>query len=183
VTFATLPPNRRDAINAIRRARGEPVPFVDPVGRLPTLDEIVGPNADLRASEVVAAETIAGEAVVGFRSPVLGDLRGMQVARETPEYAGVLAELQRVGVGEAKGAPDRSMVADAMFADVNGARPPLISADAGVVVALAENFATPPIAVPAAPTLPARLAALRPLIPGGTFTVTINGRSLNVVFQ
>ena len=71
--------------------------------------------------------------------------------------------------------------ADVTFATLPPARQAAINAvrtDAGIVVTLAEHYATPRIVVPAAPPLAARLSASRPrFVPGGSFRVTINGRS------
>ncbi len=184
--FAQLTPNRQDAINALRRARGLGA-YADPAaGTRPTLDHVVGPGADLRTTGTPAAEAVVGEPALG-RSPVLDDLRGVGTPNTHPDYDAVLADLRTAGVGAAKGAPDRTVVADALLAErAPGVTPRLVSADQDIVLALARHFGEPtPFTLSTAPGAPAHWAQLLAdtVYGGGTFTVRIRGHLMQVLYR
>lgn len=184
--FASLTPNRQDAINALRRARGLGA-YADPAGGArPTLEHIAGPGADLRTARTAAAEAAIGEPTLG-RSPVLDDLRGVGAPEAHPDYDAVLGDLRTAGVGAAKGAPDRTVVADALLAErAAGVVPRLISADQDIVLALARRFGDPtPFTLSTAPGAPAHWAQLLadPLYGSGTFTVRIRGHPMQVLYR
>jgi hypothetical protein len=184
--FASLTPNRRDAINALRTSRGLGA-YADPGGGAhPSMEHIVGPGADLRASPTSAAEVVIGEPTLG-RSPVLDDLRGVGTPTTHPDYDAVLGDLQRAGVGAAKGAPDRTVVADALFSHPGGGTTPrLVTADQDIVLALAQHFGHPSPLVPrtgrGAPAQWAQLLA-DPVFGTGRFTVRIQGHLLEILFR
>jgi len=181
--FAGLTPNLQEAVNAVRSLRGLG-PYSDPpAGTVADLDYIVGPGADLRTSVGAGAEIAHGAGGSGT-SPVLGDLTGVTTARTHPDYAAVVAELERTAVGGAKGAVDRSVVADVMFAETEaGLVPTMVSGDQDVVVRLARNFAVNPGPFTPAPGSASNWAQLATTYPGGRFTIDILGHRLQVVFR
>ncbi|WP_438001722.1 DUF4157 domain-containing protein [Sorangium sp. So ce185] len=182
ITFASLPPNRQDALNALREARGLGAYVDPPTGTLPTFEYIVGPGADLRAGVVVSGETLEGVAAVG-PSPVLPRLRGIDVARSHTDYPLVIADLRSMKVGAEKGARDRAVVADAMFADLaGGGTRRLITTDQDIAVALAQHFATPVRFAPTGPKATWWPQLVRDF-PSGRFTITIRGHSLEILFR
>jgi hypothetical protein len=180
--FAALTPNRRDAINAVRTSRGLGA-YADPAGGArPSVEHIVGTGADLRASQTSAAEIAIGEPTFG-PSPVLGDLRGLGTPGTHADYDAVLGDLARANVGAAKGAADRTVVADALLS--GGATPRLVTADQDIVLALAMHFGHPAPFVPGPGHLGGRWAQLlaHPVFGSGRFTVRIHGHLLEILFR
>ena len=101
----------------------------------------------------------------------------LDVIRDSVAYKKVLAELESIKLGGAKGAADRALVADAFFAKTEaGVAPKLITADQNIVKKLA-GVATPKIDVNAVGGYPGLLTKY------GTsgFNVTIEGRTLTII--
>lgn len=181
IPFSSLDQNRKDAINAIRAELGLG-PYVDPVGGArPTLEHIVGPNADLRTTVVVAGEVVQGEATTGT-SPVLGKLGAVDPVRSNPDYPKVLDELKAKDVGGKKGAADRAIVGDSILAATDaGVVPKLVTTDQDIVTALAKNFGSPKTFAP----VPGKVSTwdqLNTHYPSGRFTVDILGHKLEIIF-
>ncbi len=176
-----LPEHRQEAINALRKREGLGE-YVDPLdGKTPTLKDIVGDKADLRANDTIASETVVGEPKVG-KSPVLDDLRSVGDARKHADYEKVYDDLKAADVGEDKGARDRTVVADALLAPrAPGIVPTLVVVDRPVVIALAKNFAPPPRVV----TTTKKLAwgELNAHYPKGEFVIDVHGHQLRIVFK
>jgi hypothetical protein len=173
-TFGALDPNYQQAVNAIRAQRGlpplgasEPAPM--------TLDRIVGPGADLRATQVSGAEALAA----ATPSQVLPQMRGVQPNRAAPDYGMVIQRLRDADVGGPTGAMDRSIIADTLFAASTGT-PTFVSVDKRIVVRIASAFGQPPLVVPPGMT---NMAALAAAYRTGVFTANIEGHLLNVRFR
>lgn len=182
--FADLPDTRQNAINAVRQARGLG-PYVDPPpGTRPTIEAVVGPGADLRTTQLAGAEAMVNETGTS-KSPTLATMKGTATNRSHPDYALVIEELKNASIGTNKGAVDRSLIADAMFAEnAAGSPPKLVTADEAVCVGLARKFATSPRTF--SPTSPAGGRYWEQLIarfPEGHFTVEIHRHKLEVYFQ
>jgi hypothetical protein len=184
--FANLEENLRNVINAIRRERGLGA-YADPAGGArPTLEHIVGPGADLRASRTVAAETVAGEARLGH-SPVLDAVGDIGTPNAHPDYDAVITDLRTANVGAPKGAKDRTVVADALLADhPPGVVPTLVSADEDIVLALATRFGQPtpftPLAGHGGLSNWNQLLA-HPMYGSGRFTVSIHNHPMVVLYR
>ena len=179
--FANLTPNRQEAINAMRSTRGLG-PYVDPPTGVPSLDHIVGPNADLRSPLAVSTEAVSGEARLGV-SPVLDDLTSINVARSHADYDKVLQELTDKTIGGSKGALDRSVVADSMFAETQaGIIPRLVTTDRDVLIRLADNFAVAPTTFSPTSGGGSRWTQLLNTYPGRQFTIEISGHRLILIF-
>ena len=181
--FAALSENLQDAINGIRSERGLSHYSDPPVGTLPDLEHIVGPNADLRSPLAATTETAAGEATHGV-SPVLDDLLDINVARTHADYDQVLQDLADNAVGGEKGALDRAVVADALFAETRaGVTPTLVTSDRIVVRRLAENYAVAPTTFTPAPGPVGHWDQLLAAFPDGRFTVEILTHRLIIIFR
>ena len=142
--FASLAPNEQGTINAVRAARNIAGPYHDPpIGVTPRLEDIVGPGADLRGTPTSIAET-AGAHASSTTSDMLGHLGGIAPANAHPDYANVMQDLTSLGIGGPKGAPDRTIIADALLNPrPGGATPVLVTADYAVVQRLATNRGHP----------------------------------------
>jgi hypothetical protein len=183
-SFADLDENYRDAINALRAAR-KLGPYVDKApGERPTVEDIVGPGADLRMTPLAGAEAVAGETLSGKASPLVGTMRGVKPNHTDPDYANVIGDLAAAPpIGTAKGAIDRTVVADAMFAEkATGVTPVLVSADRDVVPRLAQRFGVGPRTFAPGKGVDSWLYLID-RIPEGRFTIEIRGHRLDVVFH
>jgi len=183
-TFADLDEGGRNAINAIREANGLGAYTDPPEGTSPTVESIAGRGADLRTSTIPAAEAM-GKDTPTSQSPALAAAQGMATNRTHPDYPLVLDELKSASVGGRKGAADRSLVLDAMFAEnETGGIPKLATADEGVCVALAKQFAILPRTF--TPTGAGGIRHWDQLVarfPEGHFTISIRGHKLEVYFH
>jgi hypothetical protein len=94
--------------------------------------ESLPPGTELRAGNVTIGEVGSG-AVKVKGLPI-------EVARDSPQYKTLLAELERMNVGGGKGAADRALVADAFFAKTEpGVVPRFATADSDVFNKLATS--------------------------------------------
>jgi hypothetical protein len=186
VPFAELNAGKQGIVNALRRERGLG-PYVDPpAGAAPSFDHIVGPGSDLRAPRTTAAEMLGDELQFG-RANVLDDMGGIGSGTAHPDHADVMAELDAAVIGQAKGVPDRLVVADALLSAPPGGAvvPRLLSADMPVVMGLAEHFGHP---VPFAPRrgthvgVDAQFAA-DAVYSGGRFMINIRGHLMEVIYR
>jgi hypothetical protein len=122
------------------------------------------PGTELRVANVSVGEIGAGKIAV----------RGLplDVLRESTEYRRMIAKLEHLKIGGAKGAADQAIVADAFFARAeHGAARQLVTADKNVYNKLAEQ----------AGINPAKLGKpVSKAFPSG-FDVTIDGRTLRVI--
>lgn len=186
--YATLHPPLQRAIVALRRQAGiVPPAYADPPAGAPDLAHIVGPDTELRVTDAVAAETSASP--FGPNSPALAASSRIDTDRTHADYRNVVTELEgNVAAGESVGGPegamDRSIIADAIFADVDpGTTPTLVSSDTRMVARLAERFAVAP--GPFAPVAGGggNQAQLMAAYPGGWFEAVIAGHRLRVYFQ
>jgi hypothetical protein len=189
-TFGDVDDNYKAAVNAIRAARGlAPIPANQALPM--TLDQLVGPHADLRTSEVAGAEGIAADKMRGSASATLPALRGVGVNRTHPDYAAVLHDLGSGSepIGGAEGGADRVIVADTLFANTaNGSVPTLVTVDDRVYVRLARQFADPPISWPKPqkgmpdPAFKDKLK-LAPEATSGVFMISIRGHKMKVRYM
>lgn len=121
-------------------------------------------DVELRVADTTIAEVQGGQ--IKFKGlPV-------SIARDTNEYKALLRELEGNAVGRSKGAADRSIVADTFFAETEpGVTPQFATRDKGIYNALLRIAGVDP----------AKLGKTVPeAFPNG-FTVTINGRTIQVM--
>jgi hypothetical protein len=130
-------------------------------------------GTDLRITNVTAGET---------PGTILGQARGvpLSVSREAPEYQALLSELERLNVGQAKGAADRGLIADTFFAKTEAtATPRLMTSDRQAVKALAAQAG---IDIQKSGGFPGIVKAFGPT---GTksvgFNVTVSGRTITLI--
>jgi hypothetical protein len=181
--FADLDKPYRYAIQSVRQARGLGAYIDPPGGTQPTVESIVGPGTDLRTNEVTGAELAAGTTPIN-QSPALAAMKGFTVNRLHPDYPLVLDDLKNASVGGSKGAADRSLVVDALFAsDTAGGTPKLATVDEKVCVPLAAKFASSPRTFTPAGHGGRRGEQLLARFPEGHFTVEIRGHKLEVYFH
>ena len=120
------------------------------------------------------------------KSPTLATMKGTATNRSHPDYALVVNDLNDAAIGTNKGAVDRSLIADTMFAEnVTGSTPKLVTADEAVCIGLARRFVTSPRTF--SPTTrsgaPRHWEQLLARFPEGHFTVDIRGHKLEVYFH
>ena len=176
--FSELDLNYQQAVNAIRTERGlpkltgsEPAPMA--------VEAIVGKDAELRGTQVVGAEGIAGEAMAGTTSQVLPHMRGVATDRANPDYSKAIGDMASADVGGPTGAMDRAIVADLLFAE--GKPATFVSVDSNVVSGLASNFGDPvKLVIPRGEKI---TSVLDRAYPGGTFTIKVRSRTLTVRFK
>jgi hypothetical protein len=187
-TFGEVDANYKDAIHAMRRVRHlGAVPDAQPLPM--TLEQLLWPGADLRASEVAGSEAIAGETMSGKKSLTLPHPKGIHPERGHKDYPAVVQELAKAAIGGPSGAPDRAIVADTLFTpSPDGSLPTMVSVDQAVYVRLARAFADPPITWPKAPKgMPdppmAEKLRLAPEASSGVFTISILGHRMNIRYS
>jgi len=118
-------------------------------------------GSDLRVPEVVSAK--GGTSLETFE---------ITVARDSKEYKGVMAELDRVAVGKAKGVEDRGIVCDAFFAKTEpGVTPTLATHDGGIYKKLYLLTGKDPQKLG---------KTITEALPNG-FDVTVKGRTIHVL--
>ena len=183
--FADLALNEQAAVNALRSARGLGA-YADPGGGVATLEHIVGAGADLRAPPTAVAELVSGEATRGA-SRVLPGLRGLGAGTAHADHADVVADLVARGVGGAKGAPDRTVIADTLLSPAPaGTTPRLVTTDDDILIGLAEFFGQParftPLRGGGATRVINQLRA-HPVFGSGRFTVLIRGHRLEILYR
>jgi hypothetical protein len=179
LNFAALAENYQRAINAIRKSRGRPEYTDPPAGTPVTLEWILGGKTDLRTPQVARAEGLGGAKVSGTPSQVLPNVGGIEIDRSSPEYENVMIQLKAANVGGETGALDRTIVADTILGNRSGT-PTLVSVDRAMVTNLA-IFGTPDKIV----FKPGddHMKVLGAKFPDGKFTISINGRLLDVRFK
>lgn len=184
--IGALDPNYQEAIKGLRKHLGLPQ-YTDPGVGAPDMVHIVGPDADIRVTTGVAAETLFGETKSGLPSAALTHTQRVAADRAHPDYPRVIKELSGVTDGQAVGGKggimDRSIIADALLAQAQpGVTPTLITTDANVLKRLAARFARAPHPFVPNPTDPL-MTQLRSAYPNGWFEIDVLGHKLRVVFD
>lgn len=181
--FTALDLTRQNTINALRRERGLPRYVDPPAGVVPRLEDIIGAGADLRATPTAAAELAAGLAHPG-RADLLGRLGGIAPATTHADYAAVLDDLIRTNIGRAKGAVDRTIIADALLTPrPGGGTPVLVTGDKDVVTGLAIRFAYPTRFTPIRNAGTAFDQLTRHPDFSSGYTIQIHGHPLRIVYR
>ncbi len=118
------------AINRLREMNGQAPLTGEPPAR--DLESLIGPH-DVRITNMVFGEQGATPDVK--RAGVK-----ISVTRDSPVYDDMTKELETIGVGDPRGAADRSIIADTLFAE--GAHARFVTGDEKIVVPLARRFAS-----------------------------------------
>lgn len=188
-TYGAVDSNYRDAINAIRLARGIKIAIPEATPLPMTMEQLVGTGADLRMPQVAGAEAVAGEALPGAKkSLTMPKLTGIQPDRAHPNYPKAVAELAAAEIGGPAGAPDRGILADVLFTESpTGSIPTFVTVDQLIYVRLARKFADPPITWPTTtsgsePPFSEKLK-LAPESKDGGFRVKVAGRLIYIRYK
>jgi len=133
VPWKDLQSHKKNGINALRSRGKPPLPPLagDPPAR--DMEALIGKGHDLRVSNVTLGENApqAGLTREGFE---------LTVSRDSKEYNNVLDELAKSpGIGKNKGAADRAIVADTVFAK-GVSKPTLMTGDTDVIARLFQRF-------------------------------------------
>lgn len=131
VTWANLDAPKKASINFLRKRTGLPLITGDPI---PTDVKALIGDQKLRVANITLAESEAISGVTRSGVP-------LKISRNSNPYNEVLEVLGTEAVGGNKGAADRAMVADLLFAQQTGtAKPSLLSGDGGLYKPLFNKF-------------------------------------------
>jgi len=175
LAWKDLQPHKKSGINLLRKRAGLADLTGDPPAR--DLESIIGKGHDLRAANATLGESAPRPSLEreGF---------ALTIDRHSPQYNAVLDELAKASVGAKKGAADRSIVADTMFAS-GAAKPSLMTGDDDMFKRLFEHFGpgkSRPVKQKPGQSL---AAAIQDLYPNGFDTTIPDGaggsRTINVI--
>ncbi|HEY4244557.1 MAG TPA: hypothetical protein VGM88_32305 [Kofleriaceae bacterium] len=118
-----------------------------------------GPNRDLRLANASVGEMAPSASARGRGVP-------LSVSRESTEYQDMLGTLEQRNVGGAKGAADRSIIADAFFAKTEAGVIPLVETAEPQIVSRLRS-------------IPSSIGSVKAAKEG--FEITIYGRTIHIV--